>query len=97
VEELAQLAGGPTGCGEVARGGCFICLELQCDKVNRKDGGGEKPLDQTCCRSVSDALLAHRLKIPPAKIRALHNAILEQFRGKFPTINNSVQYMPANA
>jgi hypothetical protein len=26
VEELAQLADGPTGCGEVARGGCFLLL-----------------------------------------------------------------------
>jgi len=25
---------GPTGRGEVARVGCFICLKLQCDKVS---------------------------------------------------------------
>ena len=24
VEDLAQLADGPTGCGELARGGCLI-------------------------------------------------------------------------
>jgi len=71
VEELAQLADGPTGCGEVASSGCFVCLELQRDKVNCKHGDGEKPLNKTCCRCVSDALLAHRLKIPPAKILAL--------------------------
>ena len=27
VENSAELAGGPTGCAEVARGGClFVCL-----------------------------------------------------------------------
>jgi len=28
VVELAELADRPTGCGEVARGGCFICFEI---------------------------------------------------------------------
>ena len=85
MEELAELADGPTGCGEVARGGCFIYMKLQRDKVNCTRGGGEKPLDQTCCRCISDVLLAHRLKIPSAKIRALHDTFLGQFRVTFPT------------
>jgi len=46
VEDLAELAGGPTGRGEMARGGCLFWLELQCDKVTCTDGG-QKVLDQT--------------------------------------------------
>jgi len=34
VEEFAELVDGSTGCGEVARGGCLICLELLGDKVD---------------------------------------------------------------
>ena len=42
VEELAQLAGGPTGCGEVARGGCLFAWNLESDVVNCTYEGGEK-------------------------------------------------------
>jgi hypothetical protein len=41
VEDLAELADGNTPCGKVARGGCSICLGLQCDKVRCNYGGGE--------------------------------------------------------
>jgi len=41
VEDLAEMADGPTPCGKVARGGCFICLGLQCDKFRYTYGGGE--------------------------------------------------------
>jgi len=68
VEELADLADGPTGSVELARGG----LELHCDKVTCTDGG-QKFLDQTWrCRYISDSLPAYGLKIPPARNRALH-------------------------
>ena len=46
MEELAELADGPTGRGEIGRG-VLICLELTCDKVNCTYGGGEKTLDQS--------------------------------------------------
>jgi len=34
VEELAGLADGPTGCGEVARGGCLFTWNVERDVVN---------------------------------------------------------------
>jgi hypothetical protein len=51
-------------------GWVFICLELQCEEVNCTYGG-EKTADQKW-RCVSDSLLGYRLRIPPAKNRALH-------------------------
>ena len=33
AEELAELADGPTGCGEVARGGCLFAWNLESDVV----------------------------------------------------------------
>jgi hypothetical protein len=41
VEEFAELADGPTGCGEVARGGCLFAWNLESDVVNRSYEGGE--------------------------------------------------------
>jgi hypothetical protein len=41
VEELAEMADELTACGKVARGGCSICLESQCDKVKYTCGSGE--------------------------------------------------------
>jgi hypothetical protein len=41
VEEFAELAESPV-CREVARGGVFICLELQCGKISCTDTGGEQ-------------------------------------------------------
>lgn len=41
VEDLAEMADGPTACGKVARGGCSICSGLQCDKVRYIYGGGK--------------------------------------------------------
>jgi len=38
VEDLAELSDGPTGCGEVVRGGVY----LLCDQDNSTYGGGEK-------------------------------------------------------
>ena len=67
VEELAELADGPTGRGEIGRG-VLICLELRCDKVNCTYGGGEKTLDQSWrIRCISDSLLAYLSKIPRPK------------------------------
>ena len=43
VEELAELANGPTGFGEEAKGVClFVCLEFQCGKVSCNNEGGKK-------------------------------------------------------
>jgi hypothetical protein len=64
VQELANLAEGPTVCREVARGGCLLGTSHY-DNANCADG-----LDQTF-RSVSDSLLACRLKDPPAHNHAL--------------------------
>ena len=41
VEDLAEMADGPTACGKVARSWCSICLGLQCDKVRYTYGGAE--------------------------------------------------------
>lgn len=41
VQELAETVDGPPACGKVARGGCYICLGLQCDKVSFTYEGGE--------------------------------------------------------
>jgi hypothetical protein len=46
VDDFAQLAAWPTGSREVARGGCFMCLEFHCAKVSCTYGGGQKTLDQ---------------------------------------------------
>jgi len=34
VEELAELAGGPTECGEVARDGCLFAWNLSVTRTN---------------------------------------------------------------
>jgi hypothetical protein len=41
VDVVAELADGPTGCGEVARGGCLVVLEHN-DKFSCTHGGGKK-------------------------------------------------------
>jgi hypothetical protein len=41
VEELAEMADGPTACGKVARGGCSICFERQCNKFRYTCEDGE--------------------------------------------------------
>ena len=71
VLELADLADGPTGRGEVSKGWVFVCFEVQCDEFNPiMVAVRTRPI--MTCRCVSDSLLAYGLKIPPAKNRALH-------------------------
>ena len=71
VWELADLADGPTGRGEVSKGWVFVCFEVQCDEFNPiMVAVRTRPI--MTCRCVSDSLLAYGLKIPPAKNRALH-------------------------
>jgi hypothetical protein len=65
ARDLAELADGPTGRGEVA----FLCLRLQCDKVNCTYEGAENTWR---CRFISDSLLGYNMKIPTAEIHALH-------------------------
>jgi len=66
VEELAELADGPTGCGEMARGGRSFAWKGHLYLRWRREG-----LDQTWSW-ISDSLLAYLWKIPPAKNHALH-------------------------
>ena len=73
VEMLAGLADGSIGCGEVARGGCLFARNFSVTSsfvltvVERR----ARPNDARC---VSDSLRAYRLKIRPAKNRALRYA-----------------------
>jgi len=46
VHDVAELADGSTGCGEMVVWWVFICLDLQCEKVSCTYGR-EKILDQT--------------------------------------------------
>ena len=55
-------------------GWMFICLALHCDKVNWTYR--EKILDLTWC-CISDSLVAYRMKIPPAKNRAVHSVFVK--------------------
>jgi len=64
---------GPTGCGEMAMGGCVYCLKLQYDKGQlylRRRTAVRNQTWRCCCKS--DSLLAYSLKIPLAKNRPLH-------------------------
>jgi len=72
VRELADLADGPTGRGEVSKGWVFVCLGVQCDEFNPITVAERRTRPIMTCRCVSDSLLAYGLKIPPAKNRALH-------------------------
>ena len=74
-------ADGPSGYGEMARGGCLFAWNFSVTRSAVPTGGVEKPLDQTC-RYISDSLPAYRLEIPPAKNRALYCAVLECVLGK---------------
>ena len=68
LEEWAELAAGPTGCGEVARGGCLFPWNFSVTRwrvltdVERR----------TRTKHDADSLLFYRLKIPQAKSHALH-------------------------
>jgi hypothetical protein len=67
VEELEELTDGPTGCGEVARGGCLFAWNFSVT-ISRSRGLGQT----RGCRYISDSFLAYWLKIPPAKNNSLH-------------------------
>jgi hypothetical protein len=67
AEELAELVWWS------GQGWVFTCLKLQSDKVNCTYGSTGKTLDQKRrSHCIRDSLLAHRLKISPAKNRALN-------------------------
>ena len=42
MEDLAELADVPTGCGEVARGGCSYAWNFSVTRSTVLNGGGEK-------------------------------------------------------
>jgi hypothetical protein len=60
------LADGPTGCGEMARGGCLFAWNFS---VTRSAVPTEA---ERGCLYVSDSLLTYGMKIPPVRNRALH-------------------------
>jgi len=70
VEELAEVADGSTGCGEMARAGCSFAWNFS---VTRSTVLTEA---ERGCRCVSDSLLAYGLKIPPIRNRALNCTVL---------------------
>ena len=47
ADDLPELADGPTGCGEVARGGCFFAWNFSVTRSTVLNGGSEKALDQS--------------------------------------------------
>ena len=49
-------------CGEVARGGCVICLKLQRDEFNCTHGSGKRDPGANMTLSLLDSLLAYRPK-----------------------------------
>ena len=56
VEELAEVADEPAGCGEMARGGCSLAWNFSVTRstvLTKAERG---------CRCVSDSLLAYSLK-----------------------------------
>ena len=77
VEELAEVADGSTGCGEMARGGCSFAWNFS---VTRST---VLPEAKRGCRCVSDSLLAYGLKILPIGNRALNCTVLNTFRYDF--------------
>jgi len=74
VEELAELADGPTGCGEMAWGRCFFGFNFS---VTRSTVFTEAERGSRC---VSDSLLAYCFKIPPVRNRTLHCTVLNTRR-----------------
>ena len=71
MEELAELADGPTGRGEVTRARCLLACYI-CVTRSVLLTVAERTRTNWRCRCLSDSLLAYRLKIPQAKDRALH-------------------------
>jgi hypothetical protein len=66
-----ELADGPTGRGEVTKGGCSFAWNISVT-MSPVLSGRREGLDQTWrCRSISDLLLAYSLKIPLAKNHVL--------------------------
>jgi hypothetical protein len=43
VEEIAGLADGPTGCDQLARGGCLFVCDFSVTRSAVLTEGGEKP------------------------------------------------------
>jgi hypothetical protein len=68
--ELAELADGPAGRGEVVRGGCWYAWIFSVTRSDIRNWGEDAKTWR--CRCFSDSLLAYRLEIPPAKNRALY-------------------------
>jgi hypothetical protein len=60
-----EMADGPTGCGKMARGGCLLAWNFSVTRSTVL----KLSMRMSC---FSDSLLAYRLKIPPAKIHAMH-------------------------
>jgi hypothetical protein len=64
VEELAELADGPTERGDMARGVCLFAWNFSATRST--------VLTEVCRCCISDSILAYRLDIPLARNRSLH-------------------------
>jgi hypothetical protein len=72
VEDLAELLDGPTGCGEVAKGGCLCAWNFSVTWSAVLTVADRRTRPSTNLSPINDSLLAYRLKIPPATNNALH-------------------------
>lgn len=84
MEDFAELANGPTLCGEVARSGCLFAWNFWVTRSTVIRVRAWEGLDQIWrCRSIRDSFLAYHLKTPLARNRALHYSFLKvtTFRG----------------
>jgi hypothetical protein len=73
VAEVAELADGPTGCGEMAGGECLFAWNFSVSRSTVLTEAEEdtRPKSRRI-RCSSDSPLAYRLIIPPARNHALH-------------------------
>lgn len=73
LEELDELAAVPTGCGEVARGGCLFAWNFSVTRSFVLSGWRSEGLGHTWrCRCISDQFLAYCLNISRLKNHVLH-------------------------
>jgi hypothetical protein len=79
VEDSEELVDGPTGCVEVARGGCLFAWNFSATRPPALTEA-EKRHNTKHDAALLNSLLAYRLKIPQAKNRAMHyNRDLQRF------------------
>jgi len=62
-----DLAAGPTGCGDLARGGCSFACNFNATRSTVFTEAERRTRPNRRCRCINDSHLAYRLKIPPGK------------------------------